>query len=168
MKFKIKKSGLLISIWVILISLMAISLILMIVGLIDPRDEKTRRKDKLSELMESKRFTACMEVVEGIYDNDLFDINNIKSITYVSCYISTVNPSTGGNIPGDKGLITVFTNGGERYFLYSHNESYFSSIQALNPETLYLYKQYTNGIITEYDGYELELMILEASENGID
>lgn len=168
MKFKIKKSGMLIAIWVILIALMVLSIMLMIIGAIDPRDEETKREEKLEELMESDRFVACMDTLEEIYDNYTFDINDIQSITYVPCYVSTVNSSTGGYVTGNKALITVYANGYEKYFLYTHNQSSFSHIKELSDNTLYLYKQYTSGIVTEYSDYELELMVSEVTKNGTD
>lgn len=168
MKFKVNKGCTLIAVWVVLIALMVISTTLVIIGAIDPRDEETKRVEKLAELMESNRFIACMDTLETIYDNDARSLNGVQSITYVPCYVSSVNSSTGGQVTGNKALITVYVNGYKKYFLYTHNKSSSPYIIGLSDEKLYMYKQHTSGIVTEYNGYELELMISEVTKNGID
>ena len=168
MKFKIKKSCKLIAVWVILIALMVTSTTLLIIGAIDPRDEETKREEKLAELMESDRFIACMDTLETIYDNDARALNGVQSITYIQCYVSSLNSLTGGEVRQDKALITVCVNGYKKYFLYTHDKSYPPYIIGLSDEKIYMYQQYTSSVVTEYSGYELELMISEVTNNGTD
>ncbi|MBE6684565.1 MAG: hypothetical protein E7592_02795 [Ruminococcaceae bacterium] len=163
MKFKIKKSGMLISVWVTFIALMAVSIVFIIIGTIDPRDEETKREEKLEELMEYDGFIACMRVVEKIYAENTFDVSDTQSITYVPCYVPSVNSSTGGVYTKQNALITVHTARYTKYYLYSPY-----GIQKLSDDRIYLYKQYTSGYIIEYENEELELMIWEATRNGID
>lgn len=165
MKIKIKKSGMLISIWVIFIALMAASLVFIIIGSIDPRDEETKREEKLEELMESKQFNACMRVVEKIYAENTFDVSDIQSIKYVTCYISRDHVSASTN----DALITVYLDQYTKYyFYYYHLLSDFPNIKVVRQDQLSLYITKTDEIVMEYNGDELELMISEVIRNGTD
>ena len=169
MKFKIKKSGMLISVWVTFIALMAVSIVFIIIGVIDPRDEETKREEKLAELMEYDEFIACMRVVEKIYAENTFDVSDIQSITYVPCSVPTVNSSTGGVYTKKNALITVHTARYKKYYLYSLYSPYgIYGIKKLSDDEIYPYKQYTSGYTIEYENEELELMISEVIRNGTD